>query len=301
MSSSQVLPASVDVDEALRALDPAARQDLKGSLKELARGAGSPSSQQEVSDTLAGLAAATSRLRDLAGTLRGQAGNIARGVSDGDAVVQTLAERESEIRRIVASGGATLDALGSRSDDLRSAVAELPPLLDAAQRTLADARPLIAEARPVATDLTRAAAPLAAALRDVPPTVSSANSVLAGLPRLEPAATRFLGTAARVVRLIRPVDGPLGDALRNFYPIARFLSARRDTFAAWFSNTGDLGAGRDAKGHFARFFVGFEPGTATGTKGNFENNSYTRPHDAAHNRPYSGYPRLRPYNPGGAR
>ena len=298
---SQVLPASVDVDEALKALDPAARADLKGSLKELASGARSSSSQQSVSDTLAGLAETTSRLRELVGTLRGEAGSIAQGVHDGDLAVQSLGEREAEIRRIVRSGHVTLTALGSRAGDLRRAVAELPALLVAARSTLGHARPLISEASPVAADLTRAARPLAAALRDVPPTVRRANAVLGALPNLEPVATSFLDDAARVVRLVGPTAGPLGDALRNLQPIGRFLAARRDTFAAWFSNTGDLGASRDAKGHFARFFVGFEPGTATGTTGNFENNAYTRPHDAAHNRPYSGYSRLRAYDPGGSK
>ena len=93
--------------------------------------------------------------------------------------------------------------------------------------------------------------------------------------------------------------GPLGAALRNLQPIGRFLSARRDTFAAWFANTGDLGSHHDDKGYFARFFLGFEPGTALGAPGDFQNNSYTRPHDAADNQPYRGYEELRPYDPAG--
>jgi hypothetical protein len=75
--------------------------------------------------------------------------------------------------------------------------------------------------------------------------------------------------------------------------------ARRDAFTSWFSNTADLGASRDAKGYFARFFIFIDPGTAFGYPGNFRNDAYTQPGDAANNGPYSGYPRLLPYTPAG--
>ena len=79
--------------------------------------------------------------------------------------------------------------------------------------------------------------------------------------------------------------------------VAGFLSDRREAFASWFSNTGDLGSHRDAKGHFARFFLFAEPGTALGQPGNFQNNAYTQPGDALANQPYSGFPRLEPFDP----
>jgi hypothetical protein len=131
----------------------------------------------------------------------------------------------------------------------------------------------------------------------MPPAIRGANSLLDGLPRLRAAALPFLRKTASVLSLARPVEGPLSAAMRNIVPIVRYVSRRRDTVAAWFSNTGDLGSSRDAVGYFARFFVSFEPGTALGVHGQFQNNSYTRPHDAANNQPYSGYPRLEPYQP----
>jgi hypothetical protein len=80
--------------------------------------------------------------------------------------------------------------------------------------------------------------------------------------------------------------------------VANYLSDRKEAFAAWFSNTADLGSHRDAKGYFARFFVGFEPGTGLGAPGgNYEENAYTGPGDAADPQPYSGYSRLEPYDP----
>jgi ABC-type transporter Mla subunit MlaD len=299
--AAQVRSASVDVDQALAALDAPARRDLAATLRELAAGARSPDAQGEVSDTLGELAQTTSQLRRLTDLLHGQEDEISHGVTDAQAVFDTLARRAGEIRAIVDAGETTLTALGSHGEELQTGLGELPALEQAAQSTLADAQPLLRQARPLARELSAAGAPLGQAMLDVPGTVRGANRFLRAVPNLHGIVTRFLNGATTAIRLVRSVDGPLGDALRNVEPIARFVAVRRDTVAAWFSNTGDLGSSRDAKGFFARFFVGFEPGTAFGARGNFQNNSYTRPHDAAGNQPYSGYPRLQPYDPGGSK
>jgi phospholipid/cholesterol/gamma-HCH transport system substrate-binding protein len=198
---------------------------------------------------------------------------------------------------VVSGGRATLTALASRSDSLREGLDELPGLLDGARSTLTDARPLISEARPLASDLATAAKPLREALLDVPPAARSANGVLSGLGSFNRTALPFLDHTDRVLRLAAPAAQPLSAASRNFQPIVKYLSDRRTAVAAWFTNTGDLGASTDSKGHFARFFVGLEPGTAFGLPGTFQNNAYTGPNDALSNRPYSGFPRLMPYNP----
>jgi ABC-type transporter Mla subunit MlaD len=212
-------------------------------------------------------------------------------------MVDTLAGREASIRRVVSGGRATLTALASRSDSLRTGLSELPGLLDSARSTLTDARPLIGEARPLAADLASAAKPLRKALLDVPSAARSANGVLRGLPAFNRTALPFLDHTDRVLGLAAPAAQPLSAAFRNLQPIVKYLSDRRTAVASWFTNTGDLGASSDSKGHFARFFVGLDPGTALGFPGAFQNNAYTGPNDALSNRPYSGFPRLMPYNP----
>ena len=291
-----MLPAAVDIDEALSALDAPARRDLQGVIQTFGRGASIPDASGQVSSTIGGLARTTSELRRLTATLHGQEGDIAAAIQDGGTVVDTLASREGSIRQIVSGGRATLAALASRSDSLRTGLAELPGLLDSARATLTDARPLIGEARPLATDLATAAKPLREALLDVPPAARSANGVLAGLPTFNRTALPFLDHTDRVLGLAVPAAEPLSVALRNLQPIVKYLSDRRTSVAAWFTNTGDLGASSDSKGHFARFFVGLEPGAAFGLSGTVQNNSYTGPNDALANRPYSGFPRLMPYN-----
>src|SRR3954447_12064502 len=297
LASSQVLPAAVDIDEALSAFDAPARHDLQRVIGVFGRGASIPDASGKASATIGGLARTTSELRRLTQTLDGQEGDIAAGIQDGGTVVDTLAQRQASIRQIVSGGRATLGALASRSDSLREGLAELPGLLDGARSTLADARPLIGEARPLAADLATAAKPLREALLDVPPAARSANGVLGGLRSFNRTALPFLDHTDRVLDLAAPAAQPLSAGFRNLQPIVKYLSDRRTAVAAWFTNTGDLGASADSKGHFARFFVGLEPGTAFGLPGTFQNNAYTGPNDALSNRPYSGFPRLMPYNP----
>lgn len=297
LAASQVRPAAVDIDEALSALDAPARHDLQQVVQTFGQGASIPNASGQVSATVGGLARTTSELRRLTQTLHGQEGDIAAAVQDGGTVVDTLAGREASIRRVVSGGRAALTALASRSDSLRTGLGELPGLLDSARSTLTDARPLIGEARPLASDLASAARPLREALLDVPPAARSANGVLAGLPAFNRTALPFLDHTDRVLGLAAPAAQPLSAAFRNLQPIVKYLADRRTAVAAWFTNTGDLGASSDSKGHFARFFVGLEPGTALGFPGAFQNNAYTGPNDALSNRPYSGFPRLMPYNP----
>jgi phospholipid/cholesterol/gamma-HCH transport system substrate-binding protein len=298
MVFSQVLPEAVDVDQALKILDEPARRNLRSALGTFAEADASDESGERMNQTLAQLSRVTGELRTMTDTLRDQRDDIAVGVSSARDVVGTLADHDSALSSIVSDGRATLQALGSRDSALRAGVGELPELLSSARTTLHDARPLLSEARPLTDDLDRAAPPLGAALDDLPPAVVDANSVLDGLPELERVADPFLSETTKVLRRARPAVKPLEAAVRNAEPIAGFLSDRRQAFAAWFSNTGDLGSSRDAKGYFARFFVGFDPNTASGLPGgNYSNNSYTGPGDALDPQPYSGYSRLEPFDP----
>jgi phospholipid/cholesterol/gamma-HCH transport system substrate-binding protein len=294
---ASVLPASIEIDQALNALTPPARQHLKATLETMSAGVRAPSSPARVSDTLAQLHAATSELLRLTDLLHGQESDIAQGVQAARVVLSQFGQRESAVRTIVSGGHATLAALAARDTALKAGIAELPLLLSTAQVTLRDARPLLEDARPLLADLRTAAPPLTGALIELPPASQAAVPAIAGLDQFTRTAVPVLGLARTVLGLADPVSLALPPALRNLVTMVRFLSARRDAVASWFSNTGDLGSSRDSKGFFARFFIFIESGTAFGFPGNFQNNAYTQPGDAAHNRPYSGYPRLYAYEP----
>ena len=247
LATSHTLAPAVEIDQALNALDRPSRVHVRGMLGTFAAGAAAPDASAQVNATVGRLAGVTGRLRRLADLLHGQEPEIASGVQDARTVLGELGRREQQVRAIVSGGRATLGALASRDAALRAGLAELPSLLGTADRTLRHMRPLLAHARPLLADLRVASPPLTAALRDLPPVAGDARTVLAGLPAFDRVVLPFLSRANAVLRLATPVAASLPPALRNTVSIARYLSDRKQAFAAWFSNTGDLGASGDAK------------------------------------------------------
>ena len=286
--------ASVEIDEALGALGAPARADLRALLGEAGTGAVDPATAGRVSDTIAELRRTVGELHALEGTLDGQEDDLAQTVRGGRVVVGALAEHEDALRALTRGGERTLSALTRRDGALHATTAELPRLLTTARATLTAARPLVREARPAVADLRAAAPPLAGALDAVPPAARDLRVVLARAATLRRAAVPVLARARPVLAAAAPVARRLGPAMRNVVTMARYFEPRKNTIAAWFSNTASLGDNGDAKGKWARFFIFADPATATGGRTTLGENAYTRPDDAAHNAPYrpGDYPRL---------
>lgn len=291
--------AAVELDEALAPLVGAGGRHMLSALRTFRRGARSPQASVRFNTTLAQLRRAVEEVRGVTDTLRGQQANIAAGVQDTRIIFRELGQREAAIRNIVSQGRATLDVISSRRPALEQTLVELPRLLETGRRTLAEAQPLVGEARPLLADLRTASPPLTAALRDVGPVAGDTEALLARLGGFNDTALPFLRRALPVVRLARPAARRLGPALANLVPVINYLEPRKNTLAAWFANTADMGLNRDAKGYYTRFFIFLENGTGFGNAGKFSNNAYTRPDDADANKPYKpgGYPRLRPFSP----
>jgi phospholipid/cholesterol/gamma-HCH transport system substrate-binding protein len=290
---------SVEIDEALKLLDPAGLQSLRDVSATLARGAASPQASAQVRAATQGLSAAVDGADRLAQALRGQEGQISRAVGNSRTLLDGLGAHDASLRSLVRDARATLAATAAEHEPLRTSLAALPGLLRRTQVTLADARPLIGEAKPEADELGSAAPSLSAALNELPPTMRAARSAIAGAPSLESAAQPALASARRVLPVAAPAIEQLGPALADIVPMARYLAPRANTVAAWFASTADLGSHGDAKGKWARFFVLLDPATATGGGPAPRGNSYTRPDDAAHNAAYAAnsYPRLLPFGP----
>ncbi len=298
IASKRVLP-SVELDEALAALDGDSRASLRALLRTFARGARNPQTAQRVNATVGELDTLTAQLRHLTSALKGQESTIAASVQDSRTVLGELGSREARVSEIVSAGRATLTALGSRQRALDAGLRELPALLSSARATLSEARPLLVEARPLVRDLRSAAPVLTPALDDLRPVARDAAALLGDLPRLRSAALPVLDRADDVVKVARPAARGLGPALANLVPVARFLEDRKRTLAAWFSQTAALGSHGDAKGKWARFNIFVDPQTGFGTPGTLQSNSYTLAGDAADNQPYKpgGYSRLTPFKP----
>lgn len=296
---SRVLP-SVEIDDALTALDAPARRHLRSLLGSTGRGARAAQTSERFGETLRRTAAMVAELRRLTAVLDGQQRDIAGFVQDGGVVLGELGRRERSLRAIVSGGRATLGALDSQRVALQAGLDEIAPLLDSGRVVLREARPLLRDARPLMADLRAASPELSAALRDLRPFADDARSTLRGLPRLTRAAVPVLEQARPLVSAARPAARRLGPALANLVPIVRYVDRHRESLSAFFANSADLqGRERDSKSLWVRFFLFMENGTAFAqTNGKFQNNAYAAG-DARDNKPYQpgDYPRLTPYRP----
>ncbi len=291
---------AVEVDEALRALDPSARRDVRALLHTGGRALRSGAAARRVAASLDGLDVTVMRLQQLGVALDGQEPAITATIRDADTVIGALAERSADVRGTVAAAARTLAATGAQRTALEAAVRELPGLEREATATLGAARPLLREALPVVRDVDAASPALSAALRDLPAALTDLDTLLARAPALRAAALPTLDVLRRLAPAALPAVQRLGPTLANVVPMLNFLGDRRQTIAAWFSNTDDLGSNGDAKGKWARFFIMLDPATAFSVKaGAPPGNSYTRPGDATHNAAYrlGDFPRLLPYAP----
>jgi phospholipid/cholesterol/gamma-HCH transport system substrate-binding protein len=291
---------SVEVDEALAVLDGGARADLNAALATLARGARSPAASGRVRATLRELDHAVAALDELSATVRGQEGDIAASVASTRALLRPLAERRADVRTLVAGARATLAPGAARGRQLDAALRELPGLLTQAQRTLREVRPLAAEAAAPLDDLRRAAPGLSAALQAAPATLADLAVILRRARPLRRSAQPALRALRGLIPDARPAARRLAPTLADVVPVLDYLAPRANTIAAWFANTDDLGSNGDAKGKWARFFVGFDAASTLGVKlGAPPSNPYTAPDDAAANRAYEpgDFPRLMPYAP----
>jgi phospholipid/cholesterol/gamma-HCH transport system substrate-binding protein len=299
----RVVP-SVEIDDALAFLDAGGRANLDALLHELGAGAASPQTAAEVSGTLAGLDTATASIGRLTGELSAQGADLRGLVQDGRATLDVLAGRSSALRSLTLAARETLTPLDGQRTALTAVLSRLPGLLTGAQATLTELAPVIARATPLAVQARAAAPALTAALRALPASATALDQIL-------DRATSLRATVVPLLRAIDGVTGPgatalaeLGPALADIIPIAQYLGPRGNTIAAWFANTAALGDHGDAKGDWARFFVGIDPSTVLGAaSGAPPVNAYTAPDDAADNQPYRAghYPRLLPYMPALAR
>lgn len=106
----------------------------------------------------------------------------------------------------------------------------------------------------------------------------------------------FLRRAEPVVGGLRPVARELAPTVANLVPVLRYLAAGRNGLSAFVAHLADVTGPRAGREPANRVFAVDEPGTASGRRGNFENDAYIRPGDADNPQPFEpgSYPRLRP-------
>ncbi len=249
--------APVEVDEALSALDPTTRAQVRATLHGL-RGA------------LDGTGPADSRTLKSAPTALAEVAGVLDDVSSDGAALRTLVQasrritgslagRPAELQSSLASMRALLQTTAAREEALRASLAGLPAGLRAPRRALAttraalpDLRGLVRDAAPVTSRLTGVSRELRATTRAARPALRQA----AGVARTAPGDLRALRP---LLREATPLVQPLDPVLRRLGPMLDQARVRLPDFFSFFSNWADFTGNYDANGHGARVGILLPP------------------------------------------
>jgi phospholipid/cholesterol/gamma-HCH transport system substrate-binding protein len=248
---------SVDLDEALRAFDPATRNDLRLVLKELAIGVRDQGSS--LNAALGNLSPTTQAGAGVFETLASQRRAVHTLVKDAGATLQALSQRRGHLHELVAAGNSVLSATAARNQELRETVELLPPTLKQLRPTLDLARDVGINAGPVLDALdpaSRQLTPTVRQLHDLAPDLrglfTDLRPALDAAPAGVPAFTNTLAAARPLTRELRP-------ALQDAVPVVQWLTEYKRELPAWLTKLGGAtqsSAGADGK-HILRVVIPF--------------------------------------------
>jgi virulence factor Mce-like protein len=250
---------SVELDEALRAFDPATRRNFRLILQELARGVKDQGSA--LNGALGNLRPVTESGADVVTTLASQRRAVHVLVRDAGATLEALSERRGDLHSLVAAGNSVLGATASRNRALARTVELLPPTLRQLQPTLevakrigVEAGPLLRELEPASRQLTPTVRALHTVAPDLRGLLTDLRPTLDAAPTGIPAFTSTLAAARPLIRQLRP-------ALRDAVPVLNWLSQYKRELAAWQVKLGTAtqsSAGAEGR-HILRVVVPMHP------------------------------------------
>jgi phospholipid/cholesterol/gamma-HCH transport system substrate-binding protein len=272
---------AVDLDEALRALDPPTRHDLKLVLRELALGVKDEGSS--LNGALGNLRPTTEAGADVFTVLGSQHRAVGSLVRDSGITLEALSERRGALRSLLDSGERVLSATAERDRELTETVhllpqtlAQLRPTLELARRVGVEADPLLRELDPASRLLTPTLSDLHAVAPDLEGLMRDLGPLLDAAPTGIPAFTETLAAA-------RPLMSELRPALQDAVPAVQWLIPYRRELAAWLTKLGTAtqsSSGADGR-HILRVVIplnmeGFAVHTGD-PRGENRHNAYSKP------------------------
>jgi phospholipid/cholesterol/gamma-HCH transport system substrate-binding protein len=247
----------VQVDEALQALGPRTRGDLRAVLA--AVNAGMTGRGRDIARTLASAGGVLRQTAGLAGDVGADGAALRTLVSDTSKVSAALAARPSSLGGAVDSTAALLHVTAARERALRGTLAALPDALGQARGALASGRSAVSPLRA----LIRAADPglpqVAPTARQLVPVLRNARPALASAARLVRTAPADLRALAPLLRDARPVLSELAPVLSEAGPMLDQARVRLPDAFSFFANWADFTSNYDANGHAARVGIVLPP------------------------------------------
>jgi phospholipid/cholesterol/gamma-HCH transport system substrate-binding protein len=227
---------SVDLDEALRALNKPTRDDLKLVLQELAAGVRDQGSA--LNGALGNLRPATESGADVFRVLASQQRALRSLVRDSGTTLEALTERRGALRTLAAAGNRVLAATAERDRELTETVKLLPPALSELRPTLALAQRVGADADPLLTELDPASRLVAPTLTDLHAVAPGVRRLMVNLGPLLDAAPSGIHAFTSTLAAARPLTRQLRPALQDAVPAVQWLIPYKRELAAWLTKLG---------------------------------------------------------------
>ena len=231
LPDAQVQP-TVGLDEVLRAVNPAARRDLRIVVQSLAGGVAGRG--ESLSSAVGNLAPTVAGGGDLLAILDAEHAALRRLVRDSAIVFATVGQRADDVQTVINAGDAVLSTTAARNRDLAATVRALPgfvaalhPALRQVGATAAALEPVIHPLRPVAPLLTPT-------LRDTASVAPALNDTFVHLDPLLGIATQALPALTRTLQAAGPLVDQLDPASRELAPVVDYLSLyKRELITSW--------------------------------------------------------------------
>ncbi|MFF5988814.1 MlaD family protein [Prauserella flavalba] len=253
------MPAPMELDQVLAALDPETRTRLASLVRRLDGTV--TGHEQDLRSTLKTSGPAVAALGDVLRGLGTDGPAIKQMVGRVNAMVQTLTARDGDLRTIVSSLSTLSAETAGQRQRLSDTLAALPGTLDTANRTLGNVPgvadkvvPLLDGLRPATERLPGVAGNLAPVLRDLRPLVGELRPTLA-------AADVLLDNTPGLLDSAHPAVTGLNSAVGALLPAVQFLRPYTPELAAHFSTWGSAMANYDQNSHYARLHISVSPET----------------------------------------
>ena len=229
----QVLPTT-ELDEILRALDPATRKDLQkllGGLSHGVRGRG-----PDINAAIGNLAPFSDDSAHILRVLDSQHHAVERLVRDTGQVLDAMSRRQGQLRTLVTAGDRLLSTTARRNRQLTQAVQILPTTLQELRPTMDAVAATATDAAPVVRDLRPGGRVAGQALRDTSVLAPRAKALFGDIDNLANAARTGLPAGTSVVNATRPVFQVLDPALRELVPVVQYLGLFKQDLITSFAN-----------------------------------------------------------------
>lgn len=247
----------VQVDEALQALDPRTRGDLRSVLESV--DTGTTGRGRDIERTLNAAGGTLQQMAALTGDVSADGAALHTLVGDTGRVAGALASRPASLGASVDATAALLHVTAGREQALGATLSALPGALGQARGALVSGHAAVQPLR----DLVRAARPglpqLAPTARALAPLMRSARPALARAARLARTAPSDLRALAPLLRDSKPVLAELAPVLADAGPMLDQARVRLPDAFSFFANWADFTSNYDANGHAARVGIVLPP------------------------------------------